>query len=138
MHAQPRRYAEPTGWTGWITFAAFMMVTIGILHVVEGLVALFKDSYFIVGKSGLVVSADYTAWGWTHIILGGVVGLAGVGLLMGQMWARTVGVVVALISALVNFAFIAAYPLWSCILIAVDVLVVYSIIVHGREVRDRI
>src|SRR4051794_14720940 len=75
MHAQPRRYAEPTGWTGWITFAAFMMVTIGILHVIQGVVALFKDSYYIVAKSGLVVSADYTSWGWTHIILGAVVGI---------------------------------------------------------------
>ncbi len=127
---------EPTGWVGWIVFAAVMMVMIGVLHAIEGLVAIFKDSYYVVAKSGLVFAVDYTVWGWVHLILGVVTALAGVALLTGRMWARAVGVVAALFSILASFTFMAAYPLWSISLIVVDILVIYALTVHGREMRS--
>jgi hypothetical protein len=127
---------EPTGWVGWIVFAAIMMMTVGALHVFEGIVALFKDTYYVVTKSGLVVSADYTAWGWVHIIGGVIVAAAGAGLLTGKMWARVLGIVVAAGSLLVNFAFMAAYPVWSITLIAIDVMVIFALTAHGKEMRQ--
>lgn len=127
--------SEATGWVGWIVFAAVMMIAIGVLHAIQGFVALFKDSYYLVGRTGLVVSVDYTTWGWVHLIVGLLVAAAGAGLLAGRMWARVVGVGVALLSMLINFAFVAAYPIWSICLIAVDILVIYALIVHGREMR---
>jgi len=129
--AQP----EQTGWMGWILFAATMMLMVGIFHVIQGLVALFQDSYYLVGKSGLTVHVDYTTWGWVHIVLGVVLAGTGAGLLAGQMWARIVGVVVALVSSVVNIAFLAAYPIWSMMMIAIDVLVIWAITVHGREMK---
>jgi sulfite exporter TauE/SafE len=65
-----------------------MMVLIGSFHVIQGLVALFNDEYYLVGKSGLTVQVDYTVWGWTHIVAGVLIMCAGFGLLAGQMWAR--------------------------------------------------
>ena len=61
---------EMTGWVGWIAFAGAMMVLLGIFHIVDGLVALFRDEVFLVGRSGLTVEVDYTAWGWVHLIGG--------------------------------------------------------------------
>jgi hypothetical protein len=127
---------EPTGWVGWIFFAGVMMIMIGIFHACAGLVALFNDEWFVVGKSGLAVSVDYTAWGWVHLIAGVVVALAGFGVMVGQMWARVLGVVLAVVSAIVNIGFLAAYPVWSAILITLDVLVIYALTVHGREVKS--
>jgi hypothetical protein len=69
------------------------------------------------------------------MIAGAVVFAAGLGLFAGQMWARVVGVVLAVASALLNFAFIAAYPFWSTIVIAMDVFVIYALTVHGREMK---
>jgi len=126
---------EATGWVGWIVFAAVLMVLIGILHAIEGLVALFKDSYYIVTEQGFLATVDYTAWGWTHLILGVLVALAGVALFSGRMWARVVGVALALLSILTNFAFMPAYPLWAITLILVDTFVIYALVVHGREMR---
>src|SRR6476620_1789183 len=126
---------EQTGWVGWIIFAATMMVMLGVFHAIQGLVALFRDEYYLVGKNGLTVHVDYTAWGWVHLILGILVAGAGAGLLAGQMWARIVGVLVCLVSSVVNIAFLAAYPIWSLIMIAVDVLVIWAITVHGREMK---
>ncbi|HEX6247115.1 MAG TPA: hypothetical protein VFZ64_04540 [Nocardioidaceae bacterium] len=136
-HRRETRAAEPTGWVGWVLFGAMMMIMLGSFQAILGLTALFKDSYYVVAPSGLLVDVDYTAWGWTHLALGALAIAAGVGLLAGQMWARVVGIAMALVSAMVNLAFIAAYPLWSTVVIALDVLVIYAIAMHGQELEDR-
>jgi hypothetical protein len=112
-----------------------MMVMLGTFQAIEGLVALFKDSYFVVPRSNLVVSVDYTTWGWVHLVLGILVAGAGLGVMAGQMWARLVGILLALVSAVVSLAFIAANPVWSTIIITVDVLVIYALTVHGKETK---
>ena len=129
------REPEPTGWVGWIAFAATMMIMLGIFHAFQGLIALFQDQYYLVGKNGLAVHLDFTAWGWTHLVLGLVVVGAGVGLLYGQTWARITGVLVAGLSAIVNVAFLSAYPIWSTMMVAFDVLVIWALTVHGREMK---
>jgi hypothetical protein len=111
------------------------MVLLGLFHALQGLVALFQDDYFLVRTNRLLVHADYTAWGWTHLLIGVLIVATGVSLVVGRLWARVVAVVLAVGSALVNAAFLAAYPLWSAIMIALDVLVIWAVTVHGREVR---
>lgn len=125
-----------TGWVGWVLFAAIMMMVVGCYQVIVGLAALFKDEYYLVGSRGLVVNVDYTTWGWTHLIIGVVIALAGLGLMVGQTWARVVGILVACLSAVVNMVFLPAYPLWSILIITLDVLVIYALAVHGRELRN--
>ena len=127
---------QVTAWVGWIAFAGIMMVLVGSFHAIQGLVALFRDEVFLVGRSGLVVNVDYTAWGVTHIIGGALLVAAGVWVFRGKVWARTVGVVLAMLSAVVNVGFLAAYPVWSTIMIAVDVLVIWALTVHGGELKD--
>lgn len=126
---------EPTGWVGFIEFAGVLMVLLGLFHALQGLVALFQDDYFLVGTKRLLTHANYTTWGWTHLLIGVLIVVTGVSLVVGRLWARVVGVVLAVGSALVNAAFLAAYPFWSAIMIALDVLVIWAVTVHGREVR---
>ena len=127
---------DPTGWTGWVVFASFIMIMLGCFQAIEGLVAIFNDEFYAVGKRGLVVHVDYTVWGWVHLVLGVLVFIAGIGVLSGNVAARALGVILAGISAVVNLAFIAAYPVWSTIIITIDVLVIYALTVHGRALRD--
>jgi hypothetical protein len=127
---------DPTGWTGWVVFAGFMMILVGLFQAIQGLVALFDDGFYLVGESGLVVDVNYNVWGTIHLLFGLVLVLSGLGVLAGNLAARTVGVILAGLSALVNMAFIGAYPVWSLIIITVDVLVIYSLIVHGKELHD--
>jgi hypothetical protein len=68
-----------------------------------------------------------------HLLGGLLLILAGAGLFAGQMWARVVGVILAVVSIVINFAFFAACPLWSTLIIAIDVLVIWALVVHGRE-----
>jgi len=125
-----------TAWTGWVAFAGFMMILVGSFQAVEGLVAIFDDGFYRVTDSGLVVNVDYTVWGWVHLLLGVLIIASGAGVLAGNTAARVVAVVLAGLSALVNLAFIEAYPVWSILIIAMDVVVIYAVTVHGGELRD--
>jgi hypothetical protein len=126
----------PTAWAGWVVFGGVMLIMLGAFQIIEGLVALFDNGFYLVGRSGLVVNVDYNTWGWIHMIIGVIAVLTGLGLLAGNMAARVVGVGIAFLSALVNLAFISAYPIWSTIMITLDVIVIYAIIVHGRELKS--
>jgi hypothetical protein len=128
-------YDEPTGWVGWIMFAVFMMILLGTFHAIQGLVALFDDQKFEVTDSDLIVSVDYTTWGWVHLIGGIFVAVAGFSLFTGWLWARIVGVIVVAASAIVNIAFLSAYPIWSAIMIVVDILIIWALTVHGAEMK---
>jgi hypothetical protein len=124
-----------SAWVGWIAFAGLMLIMLGSFHIVQGLVAIFNDKYFLVGQHGLLVSADFTAWGWVHLIAGIVVLIAGFCVFAGQVWARAVGTVVALLSALLNVGFLGAYPLWSLLMIALDIVVILALTVHGSDIK---
>jgi hypothetical protein len=124
-----------SGWTGWVVFAGIMLIMLGAFQVIEGLVALFEKGYYLVASSGLVLHVDYNVWGWVHLILGILAVATGFGLLAGNTAARVVGIVLAVLSAILNLIFIAAYPVWSTIVIAVDIIVIYAIVVHGGELK---
>lgn len=135
-----RRMSEPateqTAWVGWVVFAAIMMLIVGSYQVIVALVALFNSDYFLVSDRGMVVTLDFTGWGWAHLIMGCVVFAAGLGILAGQTWARVVGIVIAAVSAVANMAFLPAYPLWSLLIITLDVLIIFALSMHGREIKN--
>jgi hypothetical protein len=134
--AYDRGAAQATsGWTGWVVFAGVMAVTLGIFQIIQGVVALLDDGFYLVAPSGLIVDVDYNSWGWVHLGLGVLAVLIGMGLFTGNIVARVAGVIVAVLSALVNLSFIAAYPIWSTMIIAFDVIIIYAITVHGGEQR---
>ena len=118
---------------GWTTFAGIMMILIGVFHAIAGLSGIIKDNFYAV-LPNYVLKFDVTTWGWIHLIGGIVVVLAGLSLFSGAVWARTVGVALAAVSALVSFAWIPLYPIWSLVLIAIDVTVIWALTVHGRDI----
>jgi tetrahydromethanopterin S-methyltransferase subunit F len=120
---------------GFTVFAAVMMITIGVFQVIAGIVALINDEFYVVGQEW-VFQFDITRWGWVHLLLGVLIGLAGVALFSGAVWARTVGVILAVVSAVVNFAWLPWYPIWGIIMITVNVFVIWALTVHGRDVVE--
>jgi hypothetical protein len=125
----------PSAWVGMVLFAGIMLLLVGTLQAIAGFVALFNDDYYLVRSADLVVNVDYTGWGVVHLVLGGVAVLAGFGVMLGQMWARLFGIILAAASAVANLAFVGANPIWCTVLIAMDVLIIWALAVHGREVK---
>ena len=127
---------ERSVWMGWIWFGGTIMIILGFFTVIEGLVALFRHEYYVIGSNGLLVF-DMTAWGWIHLIVGICAVAAGIALLLtGAAWARVVTVLIVSFNALGQLAFLSAYPIWGTIVIALDVLVIWAVVVHGGVVRD--
>ncbi|MFA1549169.1 DUF7144 family membrane protein [Actinomadura chokoriensis] len=112
--------------SGWLAFAGTLAVVIGAFNIIDGLVALFKDSYYLVGQNQILVF-DYTTWGWIWLILGVVQIAVGAGILSGRMWARATGVFFAVVAAIGHLAFLVAFPIWSVLTIALCVLLIYAL-----------
>ncbi|MGY1711951.1 hypothetical protein ACI8AC_20835 [Geodermatophilus sp. SYSU D00758] len=126
---------DRAGWAAYLVFAAVMLCVVGVFAVLQGLTALLDEDFYAVTRRGLVVSADFEVWGWFHLALGVVAVLTGWGLTLGTVFARLAGITVAVLVIMANLAFLPAYPWWSVLMIAFNVLVIYAITVHGDEVR---
>ena len=117
---------------GYIMFASFILILVGIFHAIDGLAAIINNSFYVpVGD--YVFKFDVTTWGWIHLIGGIIILIAGFSLYGGAVWARTIGVIAALISAIASFAAVPFYPIWSIIVIALDVAVIWALTLHGRD-----
>ena len=126
---------EVSGWAvGWTWFAAVMMWIIGAWHAIAGLVALVNDEFYVATRE-YIFQFDVTTWGWIHLIAGIVVFIAGIYLLSGQVWARTIGVIMAIVSILANFAWLPWYPFWSILMIVAGGFVIWALTVHGRDIE---
>jgi len=125
---------QVTGWVGWVYFAGFLMLLSGMFQSIMGLTALINDRFYTLVGGNLVVF-DVTTWGWLHLIYGVIVLCAGVALFNGSLWARIVAILLALVGVVGQFAFLAAYPIWSIIAIAIGICIIYALTVHGGEVR---
>lgn len=112
--------------TGWTAFAAILMIFGGAMAILQGISAIAEDDVFVATRN-YVFQFNLTGWGWIHLILGIVIVLAGCALFTGAFWARAVGVVLAGLGALANFAWLPHYPLWSIVLIALDIFIIWAL-----------
>jgi hypothetical protein len=120
------RYQSTSGISGWVIFAGVIMLIEGSLDALWGLAAVINNEVITVGGHGVVVW-DITAWGWGHLILGSLVALTGLGLLAGLSWARWLGIFFVSLNVLVQFGTFTLFPLWSMLIIALDIVILYQL-----------
>ncbi|MBW9094867.1 hypothetical protein JNB62_14335 [Microbacterium jejuense] len=122
-----------TGWAGWGVFAGVILLISGVFGGLQGLVAIVgPDAYFAVVDGSLFLF-DVQGWGWWNLIVGVLLILTGIALLAGQTWARVVAIILAALSAIGQLMLIPTQPFWALAIIAVDILVIYALTAHGRE-----
>ena len=122
-----------SGWAyGFAAFAGAIMLLVGIFQGLVGLAAIFDDQFFVVG-SNYTYEIDVTAWGWIHLILGAILAFAGISIYTGAVWARSVGVFLAVLSAVANFFFIPYDPVWAVLIIALNIVIIWALVVYGPE-----
>jgi hypothetical protein len=123
-----------SGWaTGLTIFASTIMIVVGICQALLGISALVHDEIHV-STPGYIYSFDITGWGWVHLLLGAVVALAGVAVIQRKTWGRLVGIVLASLSIFANFLFIPHYPVWSLLIIALDVAVIWALACQQQDV----
>jgi hypothetical protein len=126
---------ESTAWTGWIVFASIMLAVVGLINIIQGLTALLDETYYVAASSGGLLIGDLTVWGVILLIWGGSQVAAGMGLNSGHGWARVLALLVAGVSILVQMVLLSAQPIWSLVIIALDVIVIFALTVHWSEAR---
>jgi hypothetical protein len=125
--------ASGAAW-GFTVLAGVLLVLDGAWAFVTGLAAVLQGSFFLVTRSNYAYNISISGWGWIHIALGVVLFATGCCLFLRQTWARVVAIIVASASAILNLMFIPRYPLWSILMIAVDLLIIWAVArVGGRE-----
>ncbi|GAA4747576.1 hypothetical protein GCM10023350_35570 [Nocardioides endophyticus] len=107
-------------------FAGAALLVVGIFQFLEGVAAAAKDDVFVTTRN-YVFEFDLTTWGWIHLVFGIVVAIIGGAILAGQKWALVAGIVVAVVSALMNFVWLPYYPAWAILIIAFDVAVIWAL-----------
>jgi hypothetical protein len=116
-----------SGWAvGGIAFAATVLTIIGVFQIISGLVAIFDDNFDFVAQN-YTFDLDTTAWGWIHLLLGILLVVTGFGLFSRSAWAGVTAIMLASLSAILNFFFIPYYPFWSILVIALDIWVIWAL-----------
>jgi hypothetical protein len=115
---------------GLLMFTAIVMIIVGAFQVFMGLVAIFDDQFMVPARE-YSFQFDRGAWGWVHLLLGLLVGAAGVALLRGRTWGRVAAIVLAAVSAVAMFAFLPHHPLWALTVIALDVAIIWAVATRG-------
>ena len=123
-------------WSGWVSFAAWVMLVLGALDVLEGIIAVSRGKYFVLTANQIIVF-DLRTWGWITLIWGVVVGLAGFSLLTRSTWARWFTIVVASLNVIEQLGFdgSAQYPLWALTIVVLSGVVIYALIVHWEDAK---
>jgi hypothetical protein len=117
---------SPKWTTGLSTFAGVLLIVGGGFQSLQALAAIVRDEYLVVAPN-YIYTFDLTAWGWIHLLVGLALLAIGICLLLGQGWALIAGIVVAAVSALINFTWLPYSPLWAILVIGVDVLIIWSL-----------
>jgi hypothetical protein len=131
--ARASQPARPSGAViGFTALAAILMMLSGGANILEGIAAVVRGSFFST-LPHYAFDTSVSGWGWTHLIFGVVVFLAGACLFLDMMWARVAGVILASVSLLLNLVFIPYFPVWSIIIIALDAFVIWALLTPRRE-----
>jgi hypothetical protein len=112
--------------TGWVVFAGSLLLLVGCFNVIWGLIALFRPRTITVTSQGVVI-LDLRAWGWAYIVVGVLMVAASVGLFTLQTWGRWLAIGIAGLNALIMVLYLPAYPIWSLLVILLDVVVIYQL-----------
>ena len=129
-------YEEGSAWIGWVIFAAIVMFTIGAIDIIQGITALAKDGTYLIPESGLLVTTNFTTWGWALIIWGIVMMLAAAALWAGKEWGRWFAIVVIIINGIGQIAWFPAFPLWSLLAIGLEIVVIYALTAGWKEAKQ--
>jgi len=120
-------------WTGWIVFAALMLVIVGVWNVIEGIIGLIYGTRTVVVASDLYV-VNIRGWSFVLLVFGALMLAAGIGLLSRKTWARIAAIVVVSLHAIAQVGWLGAYPVWSLLMLAVDVVVLFGLTARWSKV----
>ncbi len=121
--------------SGWVVFAGVIVAIAAATNLIYGLTLLLRDDWVVLSQSS-VVTFDTTTVGVTYLIFAALAAFVSMGIFHGDLWARVLGILVASLNLVSQFAFMSIYPAWSWLVVIVNGLIIYGLAVHGDEVAE--
>jgi len=125
-----RTHAEGRG-DGLVLFAGVLLLVVGFWNLIYGIAAIANSHVFVANAHYVV--GDLRAWGWVTLIFAVLQILAGVGVMMGNQFARWFAVAAVGLNAINQMFFLPAYPFWSLTIIAMDIVALYGLCAYGSR-----
>lgn len=126
-HAAPDEQPVKQAFAGGAAIAAAaLLLTAGFITLFQGISAVAEDEVFVAGPQ-YTYELDLSSWGWVHIVFGILLILTALALMTGATWARIVAIGLAALSIVVNFLWLPYYPLWSILIIALDIVIIWAV-----------
>jgi len=122
-----------TAWVGWVWFAAFTLIALGLFNITTGLVAVFNTKDVVAWTNSGLAIVDVSTWGWVHLVVGVLILLTGFALFGGAGWARFVAILLVIVNLVTQFVSLPVTPWWSLVVIGLDIVVLWALVVHGEE-----
>ena len=127
--------SKVSGWVGWVLFAGVLLMVSGVVQAIYGLGTLLSNDFLLVTAQRAVV-VNVTAWGWVHLLGGLFLVAAGYSVMNGNAFGRIFAVIFTSLALIANISYVSAFPIWTLLLVIVDILVLYALVVHGSEARN--
>jgi hypothetical protein len=128
---------QRTGWAGWAVFAGIVLIIAGAFDALLGLTAILAPAEkFIAAGDAYLLLFNVVGWGWWHLIIGLALVLVGIFVLRGATWARVIAIILVAINAISQLALLGVQPWWSLAVLALDIVVIYALTVHGKELKS--
>ena len=131
MDRATTEFREPSG---WIVFTGVLLLMVGFFNIIDGLVALFNHArYGNFANASTAFIDNFTTWGWIHLLLGIFLALTGFALMAERGWARWVAILLVLLNALAQISFVGITPVWSLIVITIDIIILYQLTANWKQ-----
>ena len=129
--------SQQSGWTGWAVFAGILLIIVGAVNAIFGLTGIVgpDSALFANGNSGNIWLFDVSAWGWWHLLVGLALVVVGFFVTRGATWARTIAVIIAALNLISQLSILPYQPLLALAIMLLDVVIIYALVVHGKELR---
>jgi hypothetical protein len=116
------------------TFAAVLLLIVSLMEILQGLAAINDPDFFAAGAD-YTFDFSVTAWGWVHVVLGVISVAVAIGIMTRQGWAQVLGMLIAGLAMLTNFAWLPHHPLWAIVIIATNAFVIWALSVQLKNYR---
>jgi hypothetical protein len=129
-----RSYEDEERGSGWVLFAAVVLLYLGVLNIIEGVAAVSNAHSSIADHHHIV--GNLNAWGWLVLATGMSQVLLGMGVFARNQLSRWGGVIILGLNAIAQLLMIRADPFLALAVVALDILAIYGLIAYGRRIAS--
>ena len=119
--------------SGWVTFAAVMVVIAGLYNVLSGAAAIAESDSVTAQVEEVLYGIGIRTWGWFWLTVGVAQLITAILLFSRSLAGAVIAITGALVSASFTIFIIFVAPLWAITVVALDLGIIWIITANINE-----